>query len=76
MKNIFLIVFSIFAFGTLFANEPCFPDDPECIGDDGTGGATGGGRTTPINDYAPILVITGAMIAGVYLQRKKQLFNK
>lgn len=60
------------------AQEPCPPDIPDCE-TSGGGDETGGGngvRSTPIDDYAPLLIITAITIAGLISYRQTELLKK
>ena len=54
---------------------PCMGDDCNQNGGS-TGEGDGGPATTPIDDYAPLLVVTAIGIAGTIYYRQRQLIKK
>ncbi|WP_333663600.1 hypothetical protein [Chishuiella changwenlii] len=77
LKFNLLILLALFSFSSLQAQlpEPC-PDGFECEGGGGDGGQGTGGRSTPIDDYIPALVVTAIMIGGAISYKQKELFRK
>lgn len=54
--------------------ELCNPDWEDCnVNGEGQGDGT---RKVPIDDYAPLLVVTAVTIAGIISYRQRQLIKK
>ncbi|MDM1549977.1 hypothetical protein [Empedobacter falsenii] len=68
-----LFIFSIFTL-TTYAQD-CDPDDPDC-GPPPPGTNVPGKPSTPIDDYAPILIVTAVTIAGYFSYRQRQVIKK
>ena len=77
LKHI-LIITIFFSFTTLEAAnlpEPCEPGF-ECSGGGEEEGDGTGIRKVPIDDYAPILIVTAVTIAGYFSYRQRQIIKK
>ena len=68
-----LFIFSIFTL-TIYA-QGCDPDDPDC-GPPPPDTNVPGILSTPIVDYAPLLVISAISIAGFISYRQRQVIKK
>jgi len=78
----FLVLFIFFINSNVYVYAQCNPDFEICDdntppnpGDTGPADGTGG-RTTPIDDYLPILVVTAIMIGGAISYKQRELFRK
>ena len=79
MKNyrllLTLFIFSIFCL-TIYA-QSCDPADPDCTGTTPPPPTNVPGKPeTPIDDYAPILIVTAVTIAGFISYRQRQVIKK
>ncbi|WP_291118756.1 hypothetical protein [Empedobacter sp. UBA7248] len=78
LNKLFLIILFFSCSKVIKAADPCPPDMPDCESSDGGGieGGGTGGRKVPIDDYAPILIVTAVTIAGVISYRQRQVIKK
>ncbi|SFM75476.1 hypothetical protein SAMN05421738_102185 [Algoriella xinjiangensis] len=81
MKNLKLyltiFIFSLFTFCSNTFAQDCMPGDPECDPNtppDPTNSP--GNRKLPIDDYAPLLIITAITIAGLISYKQRELLKK
>lgn len=80
----FLILLLIFFNSTIYVRAQCDPNFEICDGttppNPGNGGGNvgdgTGGRSTPIDNYLPLLIISAIVIGGAISYRQKELFTK
>ena len=76
IKHLFVTLLFFSYTSSTYAQEPCEPGF-DCGGDGGseTGGGLGG-RKVPIDDYAPLLIITAITIAGLISYKQREFLRK
>lgn len=72
----FLFVFIINISVNAQPPNPCDSGWGDCNENGGNTGNGDGTRKVPIDDYAPLLVITAVTIAGIISYRQRQLIKK
>ena len=75
LNKLFLIILFFSCSKVIKAADPC-PPGFECSGGGEEEGGGTGGRKVPIDDYAPILIVTAVTIAGVISYRQRQVIKK
>ena len=78
IKHLFVTLL-FFSYTSTYAQEPCEPGSESGFDCSGGGSETGGGsgsRKLPIDDYAPLLIITAITIAGLISYKQRELLKK